>query len=118
MNHDSDLDLRHFQDFGDTGSLLNFVKATGRDTEKYGKALSIMAPVFEALSLGLQPAYDELKLDAMEQSVTEVANILEWMAQSSKADMQDAATEIMRRLGWKQFSGHPQTIKHDSERNN
>jgi hypothetical protein len=99
MSRNTQSYLRHFQDFGDKDSLLEFIKATGRDAERYRQALRILAPVFDPLSLGLEPAYDELNLEMMEQHRPEVKNILEWMAKSSKADMQEAAAETRRRLG-------------------
>lgn len=98
MSHDPQNYLQHFQDFGDTESLLEFIKAGGSDTNRYREVVRILTPVFDTLSVGLQPAYNELNQEMLEQNRTEVENILEWMAQSNKADMQAAAEEIRRRL--------------------
>lgn len=98
MASNADSDLQHFLDFGDTDSLLAFVKATGKDVGNYEEALVFFAPVFEALSFGLQPRYEALDLAAAKQRPAEVENIVKWMDQSQKVDMQEAAKRILSRL--------------------
>lgn len=93
MDNDND-NLRNFQDSGDVSSLLKFIEASGRDTEKYREAVGILAPVFKALSFGIQPEYGELDFPAAQGRLTEIQDIIKWMADSPKADMQHAAKAL------------------------
>ncbi len=95
--------LQHFQDFGDTNSLLDFVRADGRDARKFQKVIELLASVFEALSFGVRPLYNNIDRNALRLHTTEVENIIKWMADSNKADMKTVAIELMGFLGWESF---------------
>lgn len=95
---DSAAQLRRFQDFGDTNSLLEYVRLTGRDTGRYKAALQVLDSVFEPLSHGEHPRYRDLDRQHLRDYAAEVRFIAGCMAASGKADMQDSAAELLRLL--------------------
>jgi hypothetical protein len=95
--------LAHFQNFGDTASLLRFVSQSGRDMPSYQEAINGLSPVFEYMSAGFQPNYKELDLDGLRRHGSEIEEILRWMADSPKANMKTVALNLMGYLGWETF---------------
>ncbi|MCZ7406264.1 MAG: HEAT repeat domain-containing protein [Candidatus Methanoperedens sp.] len=95
--------LQNFQDYGKTGNLLEFVRASGLNVQKYRDALDALGSIFESLSFGEQPIYRNLDLNALQERKTEVKDIVNWMADSNKADMKTVAIELMGFLGWESF---------------
>jgi len=98
-----DPNLKRFQENGDIESLLHFVRTSGRDEETYKAALDDLKPVLDALSFGWRPIYKNLDLTALRKRVTEVTDIVVWMAGSDSADMKSRAIELMGILGWESF---------------
>ena len=95
--------LDQFQESGDTGSLLEFVQASGRDVKNYEQAIAGLAPVFEALNFGEQPQYQRLDTDRLSQLKAETKEIVTWMCGSNKADMRTIGIELMGVLGYASF---------------
>jgi hypothetical protein len=98
--------LEHFQNFGDTNSLLEFIKKSGRNEQNYKEAIINLSPIFESLSMGIQPPYKKLDQNALQRRSPEVGKIVKWMAESRKADMKTTAIELMGFLGWKTFNSY------------
>jgi hypothetical protein len=99
----AEADLQWFRETGSTTSLLDFVRGTGKDEQRYKEALDLLKPVFEALTFGWRPEYQNLDRNALRQRMTEVVDIITWMAGSVKADMKTRALELMGHLGWDPF---------------
>jgi HEAT repeat protein len=95
--------LQRFQEYGDTKSLLEFVRLSGRSVQKYARAVGALAPVFEALTHGERPSYESLDTGALGHLMAEVEDIVEWMAAGSKADIRTRAIELMGALGCERF---------------
>lgn len=96
-------DLERFQEHVDGEALLRFVQSIGRQEEPYRTALRDLKTVLEAVSFGWRPAYDDLDWAALERHADLIADIVEWMAGSPKADMTSAAIELIGRLRWPRF---------------
>ena len=98
-----DPNLKRFQENVDIESLLHFVRSGGRDEEIYKAALDDLKPILDALSFGWRPIYKNLDLTALQGRMTEVTDIVIWMAGSDSADMKSTAIELMGILGWEAF---------------
>lgn len=96
-------DLKRFQEQGDIDSLLRFVQATGRTVDEYEAASNDLKPIWEALSFGWRPTYQDLNLVNLRRREAAVSDIVIWMAGSGKADMKTMAIELMGFLHWKSF---------------
>jgi hypothetical protein len=95
--------LERFQEYGDTKSLLEFVRSSGRSVRSYEEAVAGMAPVFEGLAHGERPSYESLDRDLLRQLNAEVKEIVQWMCASNKADIRTRAIELMGTLGYESF---------------
>ena len=98
-----DLNLKAFQERADVDGLLRFVRASGRNEAAYQGALNDLKPVFEALSFGWHPQYEQLDVTALASRAAEITDIINWMAGSAKADMRTSAIDLMGMLGWQAF---------------
>jgi len=98
-----DQGLQRFQDAGDVESLLKFVETTGKAPRNYQEAANSMAPIFQAISSGRPPAYDQLDRETLRHRMSEVEEILKWMADSKKAEIKATAIQVMGFLGWESF---------------
>ena len=96
-------DLEQFQDSGDINSLLRFVRAEGKDQDKYKDAVGHLKLVFDAQMFGVRPIYENLDRVALRQCMAEVTDIVGWMASSDKADLKIRAIELIGFLGWEPF---------------
>lgn len=90
----------HFQRYGDVESAIKFVSVQQKGKENtYKEMFSLLKPIFEALSLGIQPQYELInKIDLLEFKF-EVMNVIHWMMDSDRADMKTTAIDLMGYLG-------------------
>src|SRR5258705_2093699 len=98
-----DRDPHSLQAVADFDSLLNSARANGEDVERYKAALADLSPVFDALSFGWRPIYQDLDVGALSRRMPEIIGIVRWMAASQKADLRTRAIELMGFLGWQSF---------------
>ena len=95
--------LREFQTTGSRDRLLAYVDASGRDREHFERAWAGLEPVLRPLGHGFQPAVGQLDVEALEAVAEPTAEILEWLADSPKADLREAAFRLMGALGRDRF---------------
>lgn len=91
---DSAARLRHFQEYGGTNSIVEYVSLTGRDIARYKIALEILTPVFDPLSHGEYPRYHDIDRQRLRDYASEVRSIASWMAGSEKADLKGSAAQL------------------------
>lgn len=103
-NGDAEHYRQRFLDAADTESLLEFVRLTGGDEQAYGEAVRLLAPVLEPLAFGEQPRYASLTPEALGRRRAEVEQIVQFLADSPKADARAAAVGTMAQLGWQTFT--------------
>ncbi|MGB2603143.1 MAG: HEAT repeat domain-containing protein [Candidatus Sulfotelmatobacter sp.] len=95
--------LEHVQEDGDSKSLLEFIRESGRPVPRFQEAVAALAPVFEGLHHGERPLYESLHRDSLRQLRPEVEEIAQWMSASGKADIKTRAIELMGALGYGSF---------------
>jgi hypothetical protein len=96
--------LEHFEQYGDAGSLLQFVREGGGSLERYEHAIEALAPVFEGLTHGERPSYERLDRDRLTALKPEVEQIVRWICASNKADIMTRGIELMGVLGYESFA--------------
>jgi hypothetical protein len=84
-------------------SLLSYIQATGKNMSEYGEVLEALAPVFGPLSFGEHPRYQDLDRSRLQERMDETVNVVNWMADSGKADIKASAIQLMGFLGWEPF---------------
>ena len=94
--------LRRFKENGDTVELQAYIRATRKGTD-YQEAIADLGPVFDALANGEQPDYESLDRIALRQRGEALAQIMDWMADSPKADLKSAAHSLMGLLACDRF---------------
>ncbi len=99
---DSAAHLRRFQEYGDTDSLLEYIRLTGKDIARYKMAIQILTPVFDPLGHGESPRYRDLDHQQLRDYQTEVRFIATCMAGSEKADLQSSAAQLLDLLDRKE----------------
>jgi hypothetical protein len=86
--------LRHFQENGDTNSLMEYVRLIGKDAARYAIALRVLTPIFDPLGHGESPRYHDLDRQRLHDYEAEIRFIASCMAGSEKADLKGAASEL------------------------
>ena len=92
-----------FQQQADVDALITYGKSLGHKEQDLYAVTDLLQPVFEALSLGLQPPYEELNHEQLLQHELELEFVVSNMMQSPAADMKIAAFHIVGKLDWKTF---------------
>jgi hypothetical protein len=92
---DSAAHLQRFQEYGDTKSIVEYIRLTGKDSARYKIALQILTPVFDPLGHGEYPRYRDLDRQRLRDYETEVRFIASCMAGSEKADLQGSAAQLL-----------------------
>jgi HEAT repeat protein len=95
--------LRRFQETGEMASLLAHVRQSGEDAPMFEQAIARLAPVLDPIAFGEHPRLDAVSEADLQPVAAQVIAILGWMLDSPKANLRDAATDLMGALGWETF---------------
>jgi HEAT repeat protein len=95
--------LGKFLEHGDWESLVKFLREAFPDVPAYQEAAVALAGALDALNFGETPHSEVLDKDYLAQRASETVAIVNWMADSTKADMQESAIDVMGTLGWEPF---------------
>lgn len=98
MDTEAEANLRHFQEYGDPDSLLEYIRLTGKDTARYKLVLRILLPVFDPLGHGEYPRYHDIDDEQLQLYEPEVRVVASSMAASEKADLRESGTRLLELL--------------------
>lgn len=95
--------LKQFQQKGDVDELIAYGKSQGHSEQGLRAVTVLLYEVFEALSLGMQPPYEELDREQLLEHKPEAELVARCMVQSSAADLKTAGFHVMGLLNLKSF---------------